>query len=132
MLALGRCACTVNGPVEVFDRLFFSEFVYPEFQDRECQFSQAQRDWVVDLLQVMRVPVILCMPDLDTVLHNVRDTEQHSWVGDNAHHIYLHYQVQCRTWYPFTTLVYDYTTGRRDLPLERVEHFINQKKERSW
>lgn len=121
------------GP-KVWDRLFFSEFVYWKYnkpEPRQCEFNEAQRQFVTELLGCLKVPVVLCLPPVAVVTENAAKAEQMKGVNENLTDIYIDY-VNMFRWMPAQTIVYDYTKEDNSRVMSIVEAYLTRRAEREW
>lgn len=115
----------------VWDRLFFSEFVYYPLTNRKCEFNEAQRQHIMEVLCALRSPIILCLPPAKTVYANAGKAEQMDGVMDNLSRIYLAY-VAVFKWMPAHAVVYDYTTEPSDRVMQVCEAYLARRSLREW
>jgi hypothetical protein len=92
---------------QLWDRLYFSELIYPKYMDRQSAFQTPHMmGYCSRVLEGLETLVLLCLPPLEVVMDNCANTKQHAWVADNARDIYLDY---ARFPWREGTIVYDYT-----------------------
>jgi len=115
----------------VWDRLFYSEFVYHPLTGRHCQFSEGQRQHINEILMVVRPPIILCMPPTDVVYKNAGKDEQMDGVMDNLSRIYIAYNAMFR-WMPAHTVIYDYTMEDNTRVMQIIESYLGRRSLREW
>jgi len=92
-------------PSRVWDRSpFFSELVYYPYTGGECRFSDWEKSFIFRTIEAWGIPVILCLPDFETVKANVAKDKQMPKVEENIADIYETY-----TDMPYYTALWDYT-----------------------
>lgn len=143
MKALSRFALS-QGPVCIWDRLFYSELVYAPLgmPPRPVEFNPSQQTHIMRLIHAGDFPVILCMPQLGTILKNIAsETHQMPGVREKAAEIYHSYGrlLVVDDLFPERTMVYDYTgesnfTQQVDIDglMGTIQDYIDDKRERSW
>lgn len=127
-------ACAIDGVshVYVWDRLFFSEMMYHEMMGRECQFSEYEQHFIYRLLEVMNVPIIVCLPPLVEVWKNVIKADQMEGVEKNIEKIYENYVDFL---FPPQARYYDYgnekyAAGIKQRIFSDIEKYLEKRKER--
>ncbi len=138
MRALGWAVGGFNNP-KIWDRLYYSDFVYAPIQGRKVAFNDSQQGHVDAVIESLRCPIIVCLPPRDVVLVNVAKVHQMDTVDENIGEIYDTYHAMTyRTGdaikpFPEHRIVYDYTfTGIRyetDV-LEEIEDYLDNRQER--
>lgn len=83
-----RLALTPEEPPRIWDRLYWSEFVYYPFTSRECQFTIQDQMLIPSVIAGIAAPVIWCLPPKDLVLENEAKAHQMEGVSDNISDIY--------------------------------------------
>lgn len=121
----------------IWDRLFFSEFVYAPvgLPPREPMFTLSQTNFIYRMMVALQNPVILCLPPEKAVLQNVLVEEQMSGVVENIRYIHWKYgQMMSDGSFPPQTVVYDYTRGEREyLALRKqVDQYLDERKGLQW
>jgi thymidylate kinase len=86
------CYSVTQRSVCVWDRMYFSELVYGKVWRGDVAFSSHAQLRVERVMYAQDVLVILCMPPLDVVRDNVRNTSQDVRVADNIDRIYREYE----------------------------------------
>lgn len=131
-------AVRARGNPLIWDRLFVSEFVYHDVVDRPCEFSDFERHYVLDVMNALAFPMIVCLPPWETVQANVEGTHQMKGVKEGLHEIYNRYENWKLPW-PQNTIWYDYTGQRNheyatlDEVEDEVAGYLEQRKERqAW
>lgn len=131
---------------KVWDRLFFSEFVYASVVGREPEFNSTDRSFVSRVLEAVRPPIIVCLPPIDVVKDNIVKDEQMDGVTDNIDLIYGRYVGLMEGGFPEHTMLYDYTDlstdyggslGRDDFSTldeikTEINDYLNERAERTW
>lgn len=117
----------------IWDRLFFSDFIYSKYMNRACQFTNEQRIHILEMLRALHCPVILCLPPKHEVIKNVRgESHQMNGVKERIESIYDDYERMI-CWMPQQTILYDYT---REKPGDRVystiDHYLTRRRLREW
>ena len=93
----------------VWDRLFVSEFVYHDINPRRpCEFSHFERDFVMEVLNALKCPVIVCLPPFDVVKENAMNAHQMDGVKNSLWRIWEAYAMGDLPW-PENHIYYDYT-----------------------
>lgn len=118
----------------IWDRLYFSDFVYAPIQGREVAFNYADRAVISGGLIALRCPLILCMPGLDVVRQTAPKVDQMDGVVENIDSIYARYENfinEAAGDYNFN--VYNYL---REGDYRRIADFVyaylERRKERQW
>jgi hypothetical protein len=95
----------------VWDRLYYSELVYPQVTGRKREFSPHQQVHIEALIAAIECPVILCLPPREVVLKNIlADRHQMPGVKERSVEIYaLYYHLLERFRFPEGVILYDYT-----------------------
>ena len=118
----------ISAKAQVWDRLFFSEFVYSKYAGRDCEFSDYRRDLILHELTFRKYPIIMCLPPKHLVL-NGGDPSRHQMEGvkENLSAIYDDY-VSMIDWMPPKTVFYNYATeGFRDGVYETVSQYLKRR-----
>jgi hypothetical protein len=123
----------------LWDRLFYSEFVYAYFSQptRTPMFNPAQKSAILSLISAIRPPIILCMPPLEVVKDNILVEEQMDGVVERITDIYYRYEKMLSGGWFYGALVYDYT-GENPLamPYETIAHdiknYLEHRREQKW
>ena len=127
-------------PVKVWDRLFFSEFVYCQVVGRECEFARPEEEFIRRVLDALECPMIFCMPPFDVVEANVHKEKQMKGVRKGIEETYQKYENIAEQMViapkPFGML-YDYTgtlPGGMELGpmIENCRGYIERREKRSW
>lgn len=125
-----------RAPARVWDRLFYSEFVYAPIVDRPCEFNDSMRSHICRQIEALTCPVIVCLPPVETVIENAAKDEQMDGVIENLRSIYHAYQDLLVGTFPGHTYVYDYTAPRSaeilDGILEHVGDYLEERRDRQW
>jgi hypothetical protein len=128
-------------PVFIWDRLFYSEFVYAGITPRPVQFNDEQAVHVARMIDALNCPVILCLPPREVVITNVMGPgRQMAGVVDRIEHIYDEYRGLLDGWkfpaLPGRTLVWDYTGEVAYCTYEEIQQevtgYLLARKNRSW
>jgi GTPase SAR1 family protein len=117
-------------PARVWDRSpFFSECVYFPYTGGECRFTDWEKSFILRTIETWGIPVILCLPDFETVKANVAKDKQMPKVEDNISDIYEAY-----TELPYYTMLWNYTRPSADdnyLEIEdHCQEFLEYRKRR--
>lgn len=127
-------------PVRVWDRLYYSDFVYAPLSvtPRQVAFNSSHQSHIDALVEAMRVPIIVCLPEFEVVLANTQDTHQMAGVKKNLLAIWNSYDDMTYargTLKPFPDhrIVYDYTDplSHTDVEVE-IEDYLDNRHERSY
>ncbi len=134
-----------DGPMKVWDRLYYSELVYADVVGRKTEFSLTEQAFVQAVIEALECPVILCLPPFDVVAENERGTHQMAGVHDNLPRIYDDYvTLLAGGTFPEFVTVYDYTVsewgprggGPVTTPLEDIlqgiADYAELRKDREW
>ena len=117
----------------IWDRLFFSDYVYAPIQNRPVAFSTEEKLFITNTLRTLGVPVILCLPPWDRVRRSVEDPSRHEMplVKENIHRIYNGYARDLpRAWFTFK---YDYTLPEMYGNLKQhIDHYMKVRSRRQW
>jgi hypothetical protein len=124
---------------QVWDRLYYSEFVYAPLTGRGVEFNASQRSFIERVINAAAFPVILCLPPLQTVIKNSKKDKQMPGVLENIERIYGGY-VEMMVEGPLhdaRLILYDYTQTNPDSYMleaveNEVEDYLDERKERSW
>ena len=114
-----------TSPARVWDRLFFSEFVYSKYTGRECEFSEHRKAFILKELEAKGYPIILCLPMKATVL-KPNDRHQMAGVNENLEAIYDDY-VEMMDWMPKQTIFYNYQTESPDRIHSVVGEYLSNR-----
>lgn len=115
----------------VWDRLFFSDFVYAKYQDRASEFSGGQRLHILEMMKALRCPLILCMPPYSIVEGNERGSHQMAGVSENLSKIYDDYN-RIYHWMPQQTIIYNYVIDPVERVFEVIDHYMTERMRREW
>jgi hypothetical protein len=117
----------------VWDRMFFSEFMYYQLTGGECRFSEGQRQMFIRLMEVLAHPIILCLPPVSVCLENIKgdDDPKHKKFNDALPQIYVAY-AHLYKWMPAQTIIYDYTTEPPDRVFQIVNAYLDLRRNREW
>lgn len=140
-----------TSPVRIWDRLFYSELVYASIVGRSIEFNHTEQTYVRRMLEGLRCPIIVCLPDYPTVERNARSAKQMDGVNENLVAIYNSYVRLCDGLFPEHTLIYDYETGAEGrvgymqdrgpyqfafTPLASIKDdiadYLEERRERTW
>lgn len=123
-----------NKQIYIWDRLFYSEFVYSPVQDRPVAFTDMQSMYIRRLINDLGIPVVLCMPSLETCVENSRSEHQMRGVDGNEHVIYEGYKkLYEANYFPWHLVHYDYTRKRDEADVKRlVKDYLEQKETIRW
>lgn len=120
---------------KVWDRLFYSEFIYAPVVGREPEFKPQQAIHIEQLIEVMGCPIVLCLPPIEVVKENITQADQMKGVHENIDTIYQGY-LQLWESLPSQAIMYDYTDPAADLWLAHIKSYIASyntlRQERSW
>lgn len=137
MKAMAQYALS-QGPVTIWDRLFYSELVYAPLgmPPREVEFNASQQNHIERFIEVADFPVIFCMPPWDVVEYNIKQEHQMPGVVEHGKDIYHAYQVLLQR-VPDRTILYDFTYETDESPditevYREVKDYIDDKRERNW
>jgi hypothetical protein len=113
----------------IWDRLFYSEFVYARLVGRPNQFRNDMGDHIRSLITWLEPPVIFCCPPMETVVANATAVDQMNGVKENLIEIYRAY-VEL---FHFDSLTYDYTSGvgLREA-YDSIELYLEDWRKRTW
>lgn len=119
----------------IWDRLFYSEFVYWEYTNRPravCQFNPAETHYISEIIRAMNVPVVLCMPVYPTIHNNVINSEKHQMAGvmENLMTICSRYAQVYEDLMPPNTIVYNYEQNGIHIVEEAVGDYLATRRER--
>lgn len=90
--ALGLAVKATEPPV-VWDRLFYSDFVYAPITHRDVAFPPAEIDFVQEIIDALGCPLIICLPPLEVVEENVAKAKQMKGVNENVPKIWKAYKA---------------------------------------
>lgn len=121
----------------IWDRLFYSEFVYAPIAGREPMFSTFQTEFIQRTIEAMRVPVILCLPPLSDVKKNILVEKQMDGVIDKINSIYTSYTRMLRDRkFPLYSQIYDYSRSNVNeqytLVCEYIDQYLYNRKMQQW
>lgn len=121
----------------IWDRLFYSEFVYAPMGGREPRFNLAQTKFIREMIEAMRVPVIVCLPPLPDVKKNVLVEDQMDGVVDKISLIYTSYTRMLRDgWFGPAVIVYDYTrqnvNEQYNQMSEKIDDYLVTRRNQQW
>lgn len=128
-----RLALTPEEPPRIWDRLFWSEFVYSPVVGRECQFTDEDIALIPQVIAALKAPVIMCGPSFEVVQANAQRAHQMDGVNDGLARIYDSYKqiVGIRRYFPpkLNLIPYDYTSPEERFPYiaEQVAQFIQDR-----
>lgn len=110
----------------VWDRLFFSEFVYSKYAGRPCEFSEIRKQRILQRLEDHRYPIILCLPPKHVVL-KPSSRHQMEGVNENLESIYDDY-VEMIDWMPKHTIIYNYMVEQaEDVVYPAIYQYLREK-----
>lgn len=118
---------TGNRPVEIYDRLFYSELVYGPIWRGKIELTEDEIRMVQQTLRVFKVPVIFCLPPLGQCIDNARDST-HPKVIPTLEQVYEEYSY-CATG---MGIQYDYTREPFTKLRTAIRGYLEFKKERTW
>lgn len=121
----------------IWDRLYYSDFVYAPIQGRAIAFNDSQQVHVDAIIEALRPPIIVCLPPWAVVAGNVGKDHQMPGVMENFGEIYGRYQnMAFRTGdalkpFPDHRIIYDYTDDESyDKVLNEIEDYLENRQER--
>lgn len=130
-----------NQPVKVWDRLFFSEFVYHRVVGRECEFTLQDEVLIRKVLNALVCPIIFCLPPFPAVKENVLKDKQMDGVVDNIVEIYDKYVTMMKALEflgPHRVMHYNYMGAllgggvEYDTILVNCHNYIEERAKRTW
>lgn len=127
--ALQQAVSPKHHPAYVWDRLFFSEFVYSKYVGRACEFSDRRKEMILEQLEDLACPIILCLPPKHVVLEP-NDRHQMKGVNENLEAIYDDY-VEMMDWMPPQTVFYNYKAESTERIHKVVGYYLRKRAERS-
>lgn len=131
-LALMKAIRAMRGvPVEVWDRLFYSEFVYYRYGNRPCEFSEGQRRFINWMIEAITCPVILCLPPPEVIIENAKKVDQMDGVNENLPQIIMDYHSMSQ-WMPPQTIIYDYTRDDTFKVFGPISAYLARREAREW
>lgn len=117
----------------VWDRLFFSDFVYAPIQNRPVAFGPECKMFVLNMLEALKAPIIYCRPPQEVILSNVEDEDKHQMEGvrENVDKMIHTYDQLLRHSKGHLNLIeYDYTEpGAHYLVFAQIEAYMSLRKE---
>lgn len=120
----------------IWDRLFYSEFVYAPIVGRSVEFRPSETSWIQRIIEASRFPVILCLPPLDVVLENEAKAHQMEGVSENIGYIWEEYTKLWPKFFPPQTEVYNYAGKYADQDYQDVKRdiqdYLEEREERTW
>lgn len=124
---------TGNSPVEIYDRLFFSELVYGPIWRGETKLTPDEERMVQQTLKVFKVPVIFCLPPVEVCADNSKDST-HNLVMPTIREVYEKYIAVATDFTSPYSWIYDYTKPEKalDIILRYVSGYLLFRKERTW
>lgn len=138
-----REAIKADHPPRVWDRLFFSEFVYWDLVGRrKPEFNIQDKEIIPQLIAALFAPVIWCLPPKGEVFENVLKDKQMSGVNENIEKIYDRYQKMLLNDTLITRvprmnfMIFDYTntkvssTSKTEI-FSQVDQYIERKNRRA-
>lgn len=140
MRALGKAVRAANTTL-IWDRLYYSDFVYAPIQERPIAFNASQQTHVDRVLDALRCPIIVCLPPFEVVEANAAAVHQMPGVDTNIAMIYYSYEKMVFPHtennpvitkpFPDHRIIYDYTdpTSLAHV-LAEVEDYLDERKER--
>jgi hypothetical protein len=121
----------------IWDRLFFSEMVYADIVGRPVEFSPYEQDTIRALLMILQIPIVCCMPPINVVIGNIKNTDQMIGVKEHIATIYKRYEDpglfghrQNLMWFDYTDT--DPTKQKYDELVSRIASHLERRKERQW
>lgn len=137
--ALGK-AVQGRHPAKIYDRFYWSELVYGGILRGEVAFTFFEQKYVEDVLWVMQVPHILCMPGLLQVKANLaQDPDSTAWLLQKrpTHSLddvitLLYHQYATESNKMPNKIEYDYTEDSVDQVVRRVHHYLTLRKDREY
>jgi hypothetical protein len=128
-----------NKPIEIYDRLFFSELAYAPSWRGSIRLTEEEIRLVHNTLAIYGVPVIFCLPSLEQCRDNVEHSENtHPKVLPTLAEVHGRYEgfIFSGAWHGRSHWHhYDYT--KEDMLnwiriKTDIARYINLKKERTW
>jgi hypothetical protein len=111
--------------------------VYAPLVGREVEFSPLEQETIRDILRALNVPIICCLPPLETVKGNIDGTEQMDGVHERIEYIWKEYfnaelfgRRMSLLWFDYTDN--DPTYATYDDICKRVATHLAMRKERQW
>lgn len=86
-------AVEANGKPLIWDRLFYSDFVYAPVQGRDIAFTPHEQYWVQAMIDLLCCPIIVCLPSLVEVEKNITKEKQMVGVSENIGKIWRAYST---------------------------------------
>jgi thymidylate kinase len=122
-----------KGPVDVHDRLFYSELVYGPIFHPPVVFNYEETRHINRLLTAISPPIIFCLPPLEVVSGYAEGEHQLTGVAENTKKIYDSYMVLSALARPRIT-TYDYTRGPASLAriTAVVARYLERREKRTW
>lgn len=141
MRALGKAVRGKSGPL-IWDRLYYSDFVYAPITERPVAFNASQQCHIDRVIDALRCPIIVCLPPYEVVEVNATLSDQMPGVPANISMIYACYRnmaypheracPRISKEFPDYRLVYDYTNqDSLKHVMNEVEDYFEERKERS-
>lgn len=131
------CAVHGNEASLVWDRLYYSDFVYAPLQRRPVAFSAVQQAHIDAVIEAIRCPIIVCLPPFEVAAMNSAKVHQMTGVEENFETIYNHYRDMCYRVgdaskpFPDHRVVYDYTDDdTHEQVFEEIEDYLDNRQER--
>lgn len=116
-------AQAMNGPVRVYDRLFWSEIIYGQVLRDKVQFSAEEQFRIMAILKAMWCPIIFChVPWPSTVEDLEKNTPQlEGWTMEKAEDIWSLYgtALDMASWKGLRVVGYDFTEEYNDTAIWR-------------
>src|SRR5262245_32407171 len=99
-----------NKQTYLWDRLFYSEFIYAPATDRQIAFNGYQQTFITRMIREIRCPVIVCWLPLEVCLENLDHQRQMKGVRENYPRIWQQYHDHFEDggFFPYHTVQYDY------------------------
>ena len=126
-----------DSEIQLWDRLFYSEFVYWDLVGRQKpEFNKADRVLIPQLISALQAPLIWCLPPENEVIENtLNEGHQMAGVEENIKKIYQRYRnmLSDRVLIPqqpsIKLMIYDYTgtklgTTAKTYIFEEIKKYI--------
>jgi GTPase SAR1 family protein len=137
MRALGKAVRGRSGPL-IWDRLYYSDFVYAPITERPVAFNESQQVHIDRVIDALRCPIIVCLPPFEVVEDNAIRSHQMPGVATNISMIAETYHQMTHPTgginfkpFPDHRIVHDYTNpDSLQHVLTEVEDYLEERKAR--
>jgi hypothetical protein len=124
-----------QAPLQVFDRLYFSELVYGPVWRGKCAFDIQEQEYIKRILLALKCPLIMCLPKYDVVQKNVMETKQMDEVSSTISKVWERYLLVLNS-PDWRWRHYDYTHDNQHHQMSNIRihihNYMSERRARTW